>query len=614
MSLKSTESSRLMEPINRALGEDRVNLSSEMQRILDALMKARPDFLLMVSSEGVILFASEACGDLFGIEASALFGRIFHSLIAERDQREFDQFMADRVLPLAGQSFSRIGPLDLRVARNGVTKGASARWISLRVASIDLLQALETHQSLFFFSLMDISHREEVEERILQQLNFDALTGLPSRYNLISQVEKHILSSQTAGVLTPFVFVFFDLDRFKTINDALGHRIGDAFLAALCQRVRDFLDEKHVFGRFGGDEFILFLPTVTDLDEASQISLQALGEMRQPFDVSGYRLSCGASFGLARFPDHGTSVDSLIDAADTAMYHIKSQGIGGCAPYDSSMNVERFSQLELEQELREALVVGDFIAFFQPMVDLRSGEIVGVEALARWRHARLGILAPAGFLALAEQAGLVPEIDALVQRSALEVAATWRLQGYDINVSLNSSSAQFESAGFLAEVEELCAATNFPFERLQIELTEQTLVRQVLRSQANIKGLRDRGVKVGIDDFGMGYSSLSYLHQFPVDSLKIDRTFIYDIQNLNDARVGVSLADAIIAMAKGLNLTVIAEGVEHAAQVDYLRRQGCDVAQGHLFGAACDADEMSKRLAGGGFSGLLTEVFSEPSQ
>ena len=192
------------------------------------------------------------------------------------------------------------------------------------------------------------------------------MTGLPSRYSLISQVESHIQSKKVARDDAPFVFVFFDLDRFKNINDALGHRIGDQFLEALCHRLQASLAQNQIFARFGGDEFVLFLPDIADLDEASDLCLRTLDLMREPTEVAGYSLSCGASFGLARYPDHGTTIDALIQAADTAMYHIKSLGSGGCAIFEASMSSERFSQLELEQELREALNQGDFTAFFSP--------------------------------------------------------------------------------------------------------------------------------------------------------------------------------------------------------------------------------------------------------
>ena len=296
----------------------------------------------------------------------------------------------------------------MRVKVSGKADPEAFRWVALR-ASVDLLRGSDQQHALFFFSLMDITHREQEEERILRQLNFDALTGLPSRYNIMSTVEDHI---GIHGEKTPFVFVFFDRDRFKTDNDALGHRIGDKFLSSICQRLNRWLDDAHVFARFGGDEFILFLPSISDLEEAKILCLRASDLMREPSDVSGYTLSCGARFGIARYPDHGTTIDALIQAADTAMYHTTSFGTGGCAVFDESMNAERFSQIELEQEMREALAQQAFLAFYQPCVDLVTGEVVAIEALARWQHKRRGLLNPHDFLALAGQAGLVAEIDA----------------------------------------------------------------------------------------------------------------------------------------------------------------------------------------------------------
>jgi EAL domain-containing protein (putative c-di-GMP-specific phosphodiesterase class I) len=255
--------------------------------------------------------------------------------------------------------------------------------------------------------------------------------------------------------------------------------------------------------------------------------------------------------------------------------------------------------------MREALAQRAFLAFYQPCVDLVTGEIVAVEALARWQHKRRGLLNPHNFLALANQAGLVAEIDAQVQWSALQQAAVWRDAGFNLLLSINCSSVQIESADFLPKFESMCAEAGYPLDRLQLEITEQTLVRQVELAASNVQSLRAKGVRVAIDDFGMGYSSLTYLRQFPVDVLKIDRTFIQDIQTLAQARVGVSLADAIIAMAKSLGLALIAEGVEYPAQISYLRRQACDSAQGFLFSEPCNATQMQRLLDHEGFAHLL---------
>ena len=598
----TSDASRLTQLINHAMGSVVIDMQPNVQQICNTLISARPDYLMLVNAQGQIRFASDACEDLVGIAGAALEDHTFDSLLVAEDRHSYQHFMNESVIPLAGSSFSKLGPLDVRVRIAGETKPEAFRWVALRIASVDLLRGSNQQHALFFFSLMDITHREQEEERILRQLNFDALTGLPSRYNIMSTVEKHIELSDEGA---PFVFVFFDLDRFKTVNDALGHRIGDEFLSSICQRLNRWLDNAHVFARFGGDEFILFLPSMSDLDEAKALCLRALDLMREPMDVAGYTLSCGASFGLARYPDHGTTIDALIQAADTAMYHTKSLGTGGCAVFDESMNAERFSQIELEQEMREALAQQAFLAFYQPCVDLVTGEIVAVEALARWQHNRRGLLNPHDFLALANQAGLVAEIDAQVQQSALQQAAAWRDAGFDLLLSINCSSVQIESADFLPKIESMCAAAGYPLERLQLEITEQTLVRQVELAAANIQSLRAKGVRVAIDDFGMGYSSLTYLRQFPVDVLKIDRTFIQDIQTLAQARVGVSLADAIIAMAKSLGLELIAEGVEYSAQISYLRQQACDMAQGYLFSEPCDAAQMRRLLDQEGFADLL---------
>ena len=602
----STDVGRLLLAMHQALGSAAVALPPDAQMFLNAIMGSRPDFLLLTDARGHVEFMSAACQRHLGLSEDELQGLSFESLIAPKDRASLSQFMGPLVESRLGQSFAKLGPLDLRVlCKNPDTGAVIQRWMTLRVSAPDVLPRDGAANTLLFLSLTDITHHEAEEKRILQQLNFDALTGLPSRYNLLSQIEQHIALNQTAGVDTPFHLAFFDTDRFKNVNDALGHRLGDRFLSALCHRLQNALDEGQIFGRFGGDEFLLFFPGVADLGEASKICMGALDTLLEPLQVDGYTLSCGASFGIARYPDHGSTVDELIQAADTAMYHIKSQGIGGCAVFDSSMNAERFSQLELEQELRAALVQGDFVAFYQPLVCLRSGQIKGVEALARWNHKRLGLLEPKDFLSLALQAGLMQEIDLLVQRQALRDAGHWLEQGFDVHLSINCSAVQVELPDFVTQIENLCAEMQFPANRLYIELTEQTLVRQIEHAVNNIQAVRDRGMKIAIDDFGMGYSSLKYLREFPIDILKIDRSFIQDLHTDQDVEAGVSLVDAIIAMAKGLGLTLIAEGVERPAQLAYLQGKSCDQAQGYLFTQACSSEQMLKVLSGSGFAAVV---------
>ena len=608
MSKDNTDIVRIIPIVQHVLGDATIEISPDAQRVFDALMGSRPDFLVIVDARGVIRFATEACESLFGLPCSELEGRRFETLIAEQDLGLYTQFMSQFVEPLIGQSFSKLGPLDLRVVQQDPeTAVSSHRSVALRAASSNSLRHAGPDGFMTLFSLMDIAHREAQEQHVLQQLNFDALTGLPSRYSLLAQIESHIASTVSSGSRASFHLVFFDLDRFKNVNDALGHRLGDRFLASLCHRLQSVFQETQVFGRFGGDEFLLFLPHMQDLDEVSRLCLRALDTLLQPLQVEGYTLSCGASFGIARYPEHGETVDELIQAADTAMYHVKSQGLGGCAVFDSSMNAERFSQLELEQELREALIQNDFEAYYQPVVCLRTGEIKGVEALVRWNHKRLGLMEPARFLPLAVQTGLMQEVDQLVQRQALEVAAGWHAEGSLIQLSINCSAAQIESPDFWRQLQDLCRETGFPANRLNIELTEQTLVRQIEHAASNIQAARNQGVQIAIDDFGMGYSSLQYLREFPVDILKIDRSFIKDLHTEQDIATGVSLVDAIIAMAKGLGLKLIAEGVERPAQLSYLQANSCDQAQGYLFTGPCNAEQMRNVLFGPGFASLIQQ-------
>ena len=581
MTANAIDAHELARSLNQLMAGSESQPSIEVYaNLLQFLMGVNPDLLLLVDTQGRIHYCNRNVRDALGLDAEDIVGQPLHVLVHQPDHH-----LAGNLLAAFAQS--GITPPSIELRLNCKSEADQVLWVQMSASSMLNENAGQSVHPIICLSAKDISAQKRAEAEIEHQLTHDNLTGLVNRAQFIAEVDKAIARAKENE--QSFMLMFFDLDRFKTINDSLGHSVGDLLLRAIAQRLADAQVPGDVLARFGGDEFGLLLPNAVSPESGQQACDKVLSLLAEPFSIESYQLSIDTSIGLARYPDHGTSSVGLVQSADIAMYHVKETGKNNYAVFDSAMNMDRFAQIQLEQELRRALAKSELEVHYQPVVSLRSGEITGVEALARWNHPRLGLMAPSRFLDLAEEAGLVADLDNFVQRCAMQQVSEWQAAGHDIYVSINASAAQLEREEFASTFAATLKASGIAAANVKLELTEKTLIKRKQSIVAKLNYLRDLGVGIAADDFGTGYSSLSYLKDFPLTSLKIDQSFMRDITDEKDT---ASLVDAIIAMAHGLGFSVVAEGVETAAQIRYLLARQCGEAQGYIFSAPLNAEKM----------------------
>lgn len=462
-------------------------------------------------------------------------------------------------------------------------------WLSIAAVRDD--KGATTHYIGIF---IDISERKQSEARIHHMAHHDVLTGLPNRLLLEDRVNQAMLKSKRSS--KPMGLVFVDLDRFKNINDTLGHEIGDQLLMQAAQRGLSVLRDTDTLSRQGGDEFVIVLPELEQRQDAMHATRKFLAALTQPYLLAGHELTVTGSAGIALYPDDGQTVSELLRKADAAMYRAKEEGRNTYRFFSAEIATASLGELLLENDLYGALDRGELLMHYQPKVDAVSGQLVGIEALMRWQHPTYGMVPPGTFIPMAETNGLIHTIGEWAIRAVCAQQRAWLDAGLvAVPVAVNISAQQFAQQDLPQIVAGALAESALPTAQLlELELTESLLMRNAGRAAEVLDTLRRLGIKVAIDDFGTGYSSLSYLKQFPVQALKIDRSFVCEIDENGES---VKLASAIIAMAHELDLVVIAEGVEEVCQRDYLRRHGCDQFQGYLFGKPLPAAELAKLLA-----------------
>ena len=438
----------------------------------------------------------------------------------------------------------------------------------------------------------DITERKNAEARIQHMAHHDALTGLPNRVLLQDRLEQATLKARREGKHTAVLFM--DLDRFKNINDTLGHDIGDGLLIQVANRCHAALREIDTVSRQGGDEFVVVLPDLAQTQDAGMVARKLLAALEQPFLLGSHALTVTASIGIALCPGDGQSASELLRNADAAMYRAKADGRARYEFYSADMNSSLLGELLLETQLRGAIERDELRLHYQPKVDAASGRLSGMEALLRWEHPQLGLLAPARFITVAEDSGLIVPIGEWVVRTACRQMRSWLDSGLDpVPVSVNLSAHQFVHQDIVGLVDRVLAENSLAAGRLELELTETVLMRDMGHTLEVLERLRKRGVGLSIDDFGSGYSSLGYLHTFPVQVLKIDQSFVHGIRpGGSDGKI----ASAIIALGHSLGLEVIAEGVETEFQRAFLAAQGCNHFQGYLFGRPVSGDAIAERL------------------
>jgi len=439
---------------------------------------------------------------------------------------------------------------------------------------------------------MDITPSKVADERIQYLAYYDALTGLPNRTLLQDRLAKALAIARRQK--HKLAILFFDLDRFKDINDSLGHSVGDLLLQEVAERLKKWAREQDTVARLGGDEFLLMLTHVMDVPDAAVAAERLMDAITAEFVVQGHTLNVSCSVGISIFPEHGADPETLIKNADTAMYSAKDQGCNNFRFFTADMNAQVIERLTVESRLRLALDKKQLFLVYQPQIDITSGRITGLEALLRWEHPESGLVPPDKFIRIAENSGLILPIGEWVLRTACSQARTWQDQGLPVvTIAVNVSVVQFRQDGFCELIGRVLDETGLPPQFLELELTESLLLANVDLMLSVVQELKAMGLSLAIDDFGTGYSSFSYLRQFRVSKLKIDRVFVQDVAlNPDDA----AITAAIISMAKSLHLKVIAEGVETEAQMSFLRVHKCDQIQGYYFSKPLAFDKVADKL------------------
>ncbi len=468
-------------------------------------------------------------------------------------------------------------------------------------AQASIVRVLSADQQVLHYVvfLKDLTEKMAAMQRIKDLAYGDALTGLPNRLLLNERIEHSINLCKRED--KTFAVVFVDLDRFKQINDSLGHDFGDRVLVSVAQRITSCLRSSDIAARMGGDEFIFLLPD-TDACGAEMIVQRVMNRLGEPLLLDSLKLTVTGSIGIALFPVDGKSKEDLIKNADTAMYQAKARGRSNYRFYQRQMNIDSLSRIKLDSAMRSALESGHFKVHYQPQVDLLSGEIVGAEALLRWTSKDLGSVSPAQFIPVAEETGFIVSLGHWVLKQAVEQCAQWQAKGMDLVVAINVSALQFRSSSFISDVSNALSDANLAPCRLELELTESILIQHVDETLAKLDALADLGVRISIDDFGTGYSSLGYLKRFPVHKLKIDRSFV---TGLPDDESDLAIAQAIVSMGLALRLRVIAEGVETEQQRHCLEQLGCNEYQGFLMSGAVDSQCLEAMLIKGGERPLI---------
>ena len=554
------------------------------ERMTTAFRSSEERYRTIISSLEDAYFETDLAGDLqfFNEALVRLLGYGTRELQGMNNRDYMDATNADKVFA----AFNRVyetGDSERGVQWEVTCKNGDKRYVE---ASISVIRDDEGNPLGFRGIARDITERRRADERIHYLAHYDALTGLPNRSlfeDRLSQALKRRWRGNDSAAL-----LFLDLDRFKTVNDSLGHHTGDRLLQLVAQRIQDSVREGDTVCRPGGDEFMVLLPDLGQPSGAAQVASKILQAVAHPYNIDKWELSVTPSIGIAVIPQDGDDIDTLTRNADTAMYHAKESGRNNFQFFTTGMNEDADKRLALEHGLRQALERDEFELHYQPIVEAQSGRITGAEALIRWNRPGHGVLPAGVFIGVIEQSGLILSVGEWVLETACRQAKSW-----DIPIAVNLSGLQFRQHGLRDTITRVLQRTGLEPSGLELEMTESVLIQDAMQTIDTVNELHELGIRFSVDDFGTGYSSLSYLKRFPIDRVKIDRSFVRDLTSDPDDAV---IVDAIVSMARSLRMEVVAEGVETVEQRDYLRQQGCHFMQGYLFSRPVSAAEFERLL------------------
>ena len=556
------------------------------------LVNQSPDILYTLDTAGRFTFLNDRAETFLGIPRADLIGRHYTQLVFEDDIERAKFVLNER---RTGKRASRDVEVRLNV-RSAEKK--STRFLTVEVSSSGIYEQHGEGVAATFRGTYgvakEVGDRKRAQEKILQQAYHDGLTGLPNRLLFRDRLNIAVVQAKRHGGMLAVMFI--DLDRFKSINDDLGHAAGDRLLQAVSARLSKCLRQGDTVARLGGDEFTLLLPNISQREDAENAARKVLSVLSQPFRVGQQEHTTGASIGIAVYPDDGDTIDALIQNADIAMYDVKAQGRNSYAFFSDARHASYSNRINLGQELHKAIGANQLELYYQPQIATANGNVAGLEVLLRWNHPLRGQISPEEFIPLAQEAGTIAYLSDWVIHSACKQLKEWMEYGVaPVRLSINLAAEQIQQLDFVAKFSELLEQMKIDPALLEIEITESTMVRDLDATQNRLHALSDLGVKIAIDDFGMGYSSLSYLRNLPIDAIKIDRSFIADIKPDTEN----TLVNAMILIAKGLGLRLVAEGVETAEQFAFLKSHGCDECQGYFISKPLNGEGVTRLLASG---------------
>jgi diguanylate cyclase (GGDEF)-like protein/PAS domain S-box-containing protein len=565
-----------------------MNPASDAHLELESLLEAAGDVVLRFNHAGDILYSSRRTRQIIGT-TNDLYGIPFFNLLLEPDRAGFE--LAFKQV----QQQQKPTRAEVRIKTD-----SAPLWIEIQISTYQ-----SRHHATEFIAIgRDISAHRVTEEQLRHMATHDSLTELPNRLLLSDRLRMTISRSRRTG--QGFSVAMLDLDGFKKVNDVLGHPVGDALLRLATSRLLKALRDSDTLARVGGDEFVAILPGTVTEAEIKIVSNRLIATLQSPFEVDGQTIYVGASVGVAVYPEHGDDEIKLLAHADTAMYRAKETGKARCVVYSPQQIAPPEHDITLEAAMFHAVREGEFLLYYQPIVDARTRQIQGFETLMRWMHPSLGMVPPVHFIPLAESNGLINLLGAWALKSAcVQIKTFEEVCKRPLYISVNVSPRQFRNDQFLDILDDALAFSGLNGDQLLLEITEGTLMIDPIQAESVLNKMTARNARIAIDDFGTGYSSLAYLKRFPISVLKVDRAFIKD---LPDAQKDAAICNAVLDLAKHLDLSVVAEGVETEHQMEYLVERGCQYIQGYLTGKPMPPHVAMEALKEKTYAAILTSI------